>query len=57
MKILRVFPRRTNFTPKDNLVVIGSPGLWRPEAEKVERSSALAYQAKMTPSLSFPFMV
>jgi hypothetical protein len=28
MKILRVFPRRTNATPKDGLAVIGSPDLF-----------------------------
>jgi len=38
MKILRVFPRRTNFTPKDNLVIIGSPELWRPEVDEVHIS-------------------
>lgn len=26
--ILRVFPRRTSYTPQDDLVAIGEPGLW-----------------------------
>jgi len=38
MKILRVFPRRTNFTPKDDLVVIGRPELWKPEVDEVHIS-------------------
>jgi hypothetical protein len=33
MKILRVFPRRTNATPDDSLVHIGSPGLFSEQAE------------------------
>ncbi len=35
MRILRVFPRRTNSTPQDDLVAIGRPEFWRPEADKV----------------------
>ncbi|MDR1220347.1 MAG: hypothetical protein LBK73_12170 [Treponema sp.] len=33
MKILRVFPRRTNATPDDCLVRIGSPDLFAEQAE------------------------
>ena len=38
MRILRVFPRRTSFTPKDDLVVIGRPELWRPKVDEVHIS-------------------
>jgi len=38
MRILRVFPRRTHFTPKDDLVAIGHPELWRPEVDEVHIS-------------------
>lgn len=38
MRILRVFPARTSFTPKDNLVAIGRPELWRPEVDEVHIS-------------------
>ena len=38
MRILRVFPRRTSVTPKDDLVAIGSPELWKPEADEVHVS-------------------
>lgn len=38
MRILRVFPRRTSFTPKDDLVVIGSPELWKPSVDQVHIS-------------------
>ena len=35
MTILRVFPRRTQATPSDKMVVVGSPGLIIPKAERV----------------------
>lgn len=38
MKILRVFPRRTNYTPADDLVFIGNPPMIRPEADEVHIS-------------------
>jgi len=38
MKIIRVFPRRTSYTPKDNLVFIGEPPLERLEADEVHVS-------------------
>lgn len=38
MRILRVFPRRTSFTPKDDLVDIGYPGLWKPRVDEVHIS-------------------
>ena len=38
MRLLRVFPRRTSFTPTDELVFIGDPPLFRPEADEVHVS-------------------
>lgn len=40
MKLIRVFPRRTNMTPDDSYVFIGDPPmeLWRPEADQVHVS-------------------
>ena len=38
MKILRVFPRRTNATPTDEMALVGEPGLWRPDADEVHVS-------------------
>lgn len=38
MKILRVFPRRTNCTPTDAMAFVGDPPLWRPEADEVHIS-------------------
>ena len=35
MRILRVFPRRTSFTPQDDLSFVGDPPLMRPEADEV----------------------
>ena len=31
MPVLRVFPRKTNATPEDDYVAIGSPGLFVPD--------------------------
>lgn len=38
VKILRVFPRRTSYTPDDELVYIGMPGLIIPEHDEVHIS-------------------
>lgn len=38
MRILRVFPRTTSYTPKDDLTVIGSPELWRSKVDEVHIS-------------------
>ena len=33
--MIRVFPRRTKWTPKDNLAFVGEPGLFRPPEQSV----------------------
>lgn len=38
MKIIRVFPQRTSYTPKDDMVFIGDPPLDRPAADEVHIS-------------------
>ncbi len=38
MTIIRVFPRRTSFTPTDPYAFVGDPPLWRPEADEVHVS-------------------
>ena len=43
MRVLRVFPRRTNATPDDDLAVVGEPGLFRPEADEVHVSCAFTW--------------
>ena len=35
MQILRVFPRRTSFTPMDDMAFVGEPPMIRPEADEV----------------------
>jgi hypothetical protein len=37
-KILRVFPRKTSFTPNDDMAFIGYPGLFLPPADEVHVS-------------------
>jgi len=41
--IIRVFPRRTSFTPTDALALVGDPGLWLPEAEEVHVSCTFTW--------------
>lgn len=43
MRILRVFPRRTNATPGDDMAFIGEPGLFRPPADEVHVSVAFTW--------------
>lgn len=38
MNVIRVFPRRTSFTPRDDMAFVGDPPLIRPEAEAVHVS-------------------
>jgi hypothetical protein len=38
MGIIRVFPRKTSYTPSDEYVFVGEPPLFRPEAEEVHVS-------------------
>ena len=50
MKLIRVFPRRTNATPDDELVYIGLPHLWS-EADKVHISVTFTYDLPMVDQL------
>lgn len=43
MRILRVFPRRTSFTPTDSLAFVGNPPLDRPEADEVHVSTTFTW--------------
>jgi len=43
MKILRVFPRRTNATPDDELVRVGSPSLFKQDCDEVHISVAFTW--------------
>ena len=45
MTILRVFPRRTNATPDDDLAFVGDPPLpaFRPEADEVHVSCTFTW--------------
>ena len=42
--ILRVFPERTSYTPTDDLVAIGEPGLFQPGVEEVHISCLFTWQ-------------
>ena len=41
--IIRVFPRRTSYTPKDDLAFVGDPPLFRPAADEVHISVAFTW--------------
>ena len=43
MRLARVFPRRTNATPKDPLSFIGEPGLYPPKVDAVHISVAFSW--------------
>lgn len=42
-RIIRVFPRRTNATPDDDMAFIGDPPLFRPEADEVHVSCTFTW--------------
>jgi len=43
MRIIRVFPRRTAFTPTDDYAFVGDPPMLRPEAEEVHVSCVFTW--------------
>lgn len=49
---IRVFPRRTSFTPDDGLAFVGDPPLWRPEAKTVLVSCAFTWDVPETERLA-----
>jgi hypothetical protein len=42
-KILRVFPRRTSHTPRDERAFVGDPPLWLPDADEVHVSVTFSW--------------
>lgn len=46
MKIARVFPRKTNATPVDNLAFIGMPPPWKVEVDEIHISVTFTYDLK-----------
>ncbi len=46
MKIIRVFPRRTSLTPRDDYSFVGDPPLMRPEADEVHVSVTFTWDAR-----------
>lgn len=49
--ILRVFPRRTNMTPDDDMVAVGGPGLFRPAADEVHISCTFTWDKRIAENL------
>jgi hypothetical protein len=43
MRIIRVFPRRTSYTPTDDYAFVGDPPLWVPEADAVHISCTFTW--------------
>lgn len=52
-KILRVFPKRTSYTPDDELVCIGMPQFIIPEHDEVHISCAFTWDKKECEELAF----
>jgi hypothetical protein len=46
MKIIRVFPRKTNLTPTDEMAFIGDPPMWTPMADEVHISVTFTWDLK-----------
>lgn len=46
MKIIRVFPRRTSMTPRDDYAFVGDPPLLRPQADEVHVSCTFTWDMK-----------
>lgn len=43
MELIRVFPRRTSYTPRDDLAFVGDPPLIRPDADEVHVSATFTW--------------
>jgi hypothetical protein len=52
MKVARVFPRKTNASPDDELAFFGSPGLFPPEVDEVHISVTFSYDIKIAERLA-----
>lgn len=52
MKIIRVFPRRTNATPTDELAFVGFPPLYRPTANAVHISVTFTWDRPIAEDLA-----
>lgn len=52
MRIIRVFPRRTSFTPMDDYAFIGDPPMIRPEADEVHISVTFTWDKEQANRLS-----
>jgi hypothetical protein len=51
-EIIRVFPRRTSYTPDDDMVFIGRPPLMRPEAKEVHISCTFTWDKPVVEDLA-----
>ncbi len=52
MRIIRVLPRRTSYTPTDPMAFVGAPPLWRPEADEVHISCTFTWQKERAQELA-----
>ena len=52
-KIIRVFPRRTSYTPDDNYVYIGMPDMFIPEHDEVHISCIFTWDKKYCEELAY----
>jgi len=55
MRVLRVFPRRTSYTPTDEMVAVGEPGFFRPapsEVDEVHVSATFSWDRKAAERLA-----
>ena len=57
MRIARVFPRRTSYTPTDDLAFTGPPGLFPPEVDEVHVSVAFTWDLRRAEQLAMMWSV
>ena len=52
MKIIRVFPRRTSLTPRDDMAFVGDPPMMRPDADEVHVSTVFTWDKQKAERLA-----
>lgn len=52
-KIIRVFPRRTSYTPDDDMAFVGMPPIIMPEHEEIHVSCTFSWDKALCEELAF----
>ena len=52
-KILRVFPRKTSYTPDDELAFVGMPTMFIPEHDEIHISCTFTWDKELCENLAY----